>query len=217
MPVYVLMKAEPHDALEINNNTARALQNIILSPTQKMYKAACFQQISTEGGYRGYKTYLFDEQFASRARLADYFYNKFAGLSVKENDKVLTKIFFFRMIEAIKDYYKENYNKRNDAEYMLNAVMRNQNTTLNPRSIINDIIDYIDRDYFLRRVLIEEMPASFRKNISLIDTKLMNRSVSISDNIRLFAPHNMFENTSFVIDRESDNDYVIVKIAKNRV
>lgn len=217
MPVYVIMKAEPHDTLEISQSVARALDNIILSPSQKMYKAGCFQQINTEGGHRGYKAYLFDEQFGSRAHLAEYFYRDFLGLTVCSNDKVLTKIFFVKMEDAIKDRYKSDYNSKNDAEEVLNAEMHNQNVTINPREIIDRAIGYEDRDFFYRRVINDEMPPSFRKNISLIDTRLLNRSVSISDDIKICAPQGLFQNDSFIIDRESDENYVILKIQKNRV
>ena len=215
LPVYVMLKAEPHDAVEITQSIARALDNIILSPSQKMYKAGCFQQISTEDGHRGYKAYLFDEQFGSSARLADYFYRDFMGLTVRSNDKVLTKIFFVKMADAIKDKYKEDYRRKNEAEEVLNAEMHNQNNTLNPRQIIDRAIVIVDRDFFYRRVINEDMPPSFRKNISLIDSRMMNRTMAISDDIKIFAPQNLFQNDSFVIDRESDNEYVIVKIRKS--
>lgn len=217
LPVYVLMKAEPHTAVEISINVARALENIILSPSQKMYKAACFQQVSTEGGHRGYKVYLFDEQFASRAQLAEYFYKDFLGLSVNSNDKVLTKMFFCRMVESIKDRYENDYIKKNDAEAALDSEMRNYNSALNPREVINRIIDANDRDYFYRRVIKEDLPTNFRKNLSLIDSRMMHRSMFISDQIKISAPQDFFQDEIFIIDREIDQDYVIVKIAKNRV
>lgn len=215
MPVYVMMKAEPHDAVEITQSLARAINNIILSPSQKMYKAGCFQQFNTEEGHRGYRAYLFDEQFGSRAHLAEYFYRDFLGLTVSTNDKVLTKLFFVKMIDAIKDRYKNDYLRKNDADEVLNAEMNNQNTTLNPRDVIDRAICIDDRDYFYRRVLSDEMPPSFRKNISLIDSRMMNRSMLISDDIKICAPQGLFQDNSFVIDRETDNDYVIVKIRKN--
>ena len=217
LPVYVLMKAEPHDAVGISNNTARVLENIILSPSQKMYKAACFQQTSTEGGHRGYKAYLFDEQFATRAQLAEYFYKDFLGLSVNSNDKVLTKMFFFRLSESIKEKYANDFLRRNEAEAQLDSEMRNQNTALRPYEVIDRIIEPRDREYFYRRVIRDDIPTNFRKNISLIEGKMMRRSMSISDQIKIFAPQDIFQDDSFIIDRESDNDYVIVKIAKNRV
>lgn len=217
MPVYVLMKAESHDAVEISSNVARALENIILSPSQKMYKAACFQQIAAERGHQGYKVYLFDEQFASRAQLAEYFYKDFLGLSVNSNDKVLTKMFFFRMSESIKTKYANDYIRRNDAEMFLDSEMRNPNTSFNPREVINRIIEVGDRDYFYRRVIREDLPTNIRKNLSLIDMRMMKRSMSISDEIKIFGPQYLFIDDLFIIDRETDNDYVIVKIAKNRV
>lgn len=217
MPVYIIMKAEPHDAVAINASSATALKNIILSPSQKMYKAATFRQVNAEGGHCGYKAYLFDEQFASRAQLAEYFYKDFLGLSVNSNDKVLTKMFFVRMAESIKGKYSDDYIRRNEAETLLDAEMRNQVVSLNPREIIDRTIELRDRDYFYRRVIREDLPNNFRKNISLIDTRMMNRSMAISDNIKIFAPQDLFQQNSFIIDRETDDDYVIVKIAKNRV
>jgi hypothetical protein len=123
----------------------------------------------------------------------------------------------YRLSESIKEKYANDFLRRNEAEAQLDSEMRNQNTALRPYEVIDRIIEPRDREYFYRRVIRDDIPTNFRKNISLIEGKMMRRSMSISDQIKIFAPQDIFQDDSFIIDRETDNDYVIVKIAKNRV
>lgn len=215
MPTYVLMKAEPHDALEVKVNSARVLKDIILSPSQKMYKAACFQKITNTGSYKDYKTYLFDEQFGARAQLAEYFYRDFLGLTVSKNDKVLTKMFFVKMLETIKDVYSKDYIKKDTVEELLKSEMKNQEKKLEPLKLIDRIVPVQEKDVFYRRVMNDEFPPSFIKNISLISDRLSKCTMSISDKIKISYPQELCGNESLCIDRESDAKYVIVKIPKS--
>ena len=216
LPVHIVMKAEPHDALSIANNVASALENIILSPSQKMYKAACFQRVSLNvTGVTGYKVYLFDETFASRAHLAEYFYKDFLGLTISQNDKILTKMFYVKVKESIKSKYEHDVVQKNQIDMLFDAEMQNQDRFVQPRTVIDRIVPVEDRDYFYSRSIPEEMPTRFSKNLSLIDNRLARRAYDITQSVKLFAPQDLFSE-SIVVDRDSDNEYVIVKIAKAR-
>lgn len=50
MPLYVIIKAETHSAINVGGNHTEALQQLILSPAQKLYKSAIFEQISLAEG-----------------------------------------------------------------------------------------------------------------------------------------------------------------------
>lgn len=215
LPVYIIMKAEPHEALVIAaNNIATALSDVILSPSQKMYKAASFQQVNAGvQGVGSYKAYLFDEQFQTRASLAEYFYKDFLGLTISQNDKVLTKMFFYKMLEGISTKYATDFIRRNDAEDALRAEMQNQQRLISPRAIIDRIIEVDDRDYFYNKISNTEIPTGFTKNLSLIDGKISHRGMSLSEDVKIYAPQDMF-GSSILVDRDTDHDYIIVKIPK---
>lgn len=216
MPVYVLMKAEPHDALEIKSDSARVLKDIILSPSQKMYKAACFQKITDMGSYTDYKVYLFDEQFGTRAQLAEYFYRGFLGLTVNNNDKVLTKMFYFKMLSSIKSLYAKDYEAKDNAEECLKAEMNNKEKMIRSVEVIDRVIRSKDRDYFYRRVMNTEIPPTFRKDTSLLVETLSKTTVSISEDIKLSVSHGLLGADSLYIDKDSDKDFLIVKIPRKK-
>jgi len=214
MPVYVLMKAEPHDALEVKVDSTRVLKDIILSPSQKMYKAACFQKVSDTGSYSDYKAYLFDEQFGTRAQLAEYFYKGFLGLTISKNDKILTKMLYVKMMDTIKVVYSDNYIQKDATEELLKSEMKNHEKKIEPLKLIDRIIPKADKNYFSRKVLNDEFPPSFTKDNSLIADRLSRQTVSISDNIKISFSLELSDDKSLYVDRESDNKYVIIKIPK---
>jgi len=214
MPVCVLMKAEPHDALEVKVDSTRVLKDIILSPSQKMYKAACFQKVSDTDSYCDYKAYLFDEQFGTRAQLAEYFYRGFLGLTVSKNDKILTKMLFVKMMDTIKVVYAGNYIQKDATEELLKSEMKNHEKKIEPLKLIDRIIPKSDKNYFDRRILNDEFPSSFNKDISLITERLSRQTVSISDSIKISFSQELCGGKSLHIDRESDNKFVIIKIPK---
>lgn len=107
-PIYILIKAEPHDAISVIHHQAQALRDIILSPTQKLYKAFCMVQKNQQYGKDDFTYLLFDNQFASGCTLARYFYKDFLGLTLKDNSVLLTKLFYDRMLAMVNPNFPMN-------------------------------------------------------------------------------------------------------------
>lgn len=184
-PLYVLIKAEPHDAISVAHHQAQALRDIILSPTQKLFKAFCMIQ-KTEGIDKDDFTYLlFDDQFTSGTALARYFYSGFLGLTFKDNCALLTKLFFDRMSAMIKTEFGADFDQRSDIEAFLYSLMTDQTPTINPTNIINSIIPMENRDRFLERICVDEFSRSFTKDTSLLVNAISKRRIDICYGLKI--------------------------------
>lgn len=211
--VEVLIKAESQSAFNIGKHMSiEAVKDIIMSPASKLYKAASFIKSDDSGLSADYKVLLFDEQFSTRSSLAEYFYKGFLGLTVRDNDKALTKMFFDGMSKAIKSVYADNQVEMARANFALLSEANNHDRMVSPRNVINRIIKVDDRDKFYEKCITEEMPTSFLKNTSLIESKISLLRYELPQSFRCSFP---YKNTSsVVIDRDSDAHNIIIKITK---
>ena len=184
-PLYVLIKAEPHDAISVAHHQAQALRDIILSPTQKLYKAFCMIQ-KTVGIEKDDFTYLlFDDQFTSGTALARYFYSGFLGLTFKDNCALLTKLFYDRMASMIKTEFDADYVQRANIESLLYSLMTDQNLTINPTNVINSIIPMERRDRFLDKICVDEFSRSFTKDTSVLTNIMSKRRIDICKGFKI--------------------------------
>ena len=209
--VYVCLKAEAHNALNIIGHSAQALENIILSPAQKMYKAVVFEQISTSTPLckDNFKVYLFDSQFSFGSRLAEYFYKDFLGLTINDNSKILTKRFYELMDKTIDEAYPTNTEKSYKLKNALSVNINSLNNTIHPNSIVSDLIDLEKRDLFIRKV-VNQLPSAFTKDISLLQNVLKNKNLHFGDSIRLCVRSDKYNDISISNDPGNPN----IKIVK---
>lgn len=209
-PVYICLKAEAHSALSVTENSAQALENIILSPAQKMYKAAVFEQVSsgTPLDYNNFRAYLFDSQFNSGTKLAEYFYKDFLGLTISDNARILTKQFYELMNATIDAAYLTDVEKSYECKDSLYTVINNHETTINPSAIISEIIELDKRDLFIRKV-VNVLPSSFPKDTNLLQNVLRSKNLRFGDSIRLSVRNDGLNNISISSDPENPNVKII--------
>lgn len=214
--VYVILKAERQDALNDLGNSVQAVQNIFLSPAQKMYKAGVFQQISDANPLtkKDFTAYLFDSQFNDGTKLAEYFYKDFLGLSIEGNWKVQTKMFYDLFNETTDSLFKKDIENRNNCRDLLRTEMMNQNGNLHAHEAINRIVPLDYRDKYIAKVG-SKFPTPFIKDIELIQGKLSHKSVLLTGSIRLLAPTESFNNQDIVIETSPDDPRI--KIVKIRI
>lgn len=216
LPLYVIIKAETHSAINVGGNHTEALQNLILSPAQKLYKSAIFEQTSESDSSltkANFKVYLFDSQFNDGSKLANYFYKDFLGFSILTNSALLTKNFYQLFNNTIDKEFKNDAEKANDYKTGLMACLNNQRSIINPHEVVCDIIPVEKRDSFISNV-VENCPPSFSKDSRLIERSLSHKSVYLSDKVKLFAPTEMFNS---VISIESDPNDSNIKVVKVRL
>lgn len=212
--VEVLIKAESQTAFNIGRHMSiQAVKDIIMSPASKLYKAASFIKTANNGLSSDYEVWLFDEQFTTRSSLAEYFYKGFLGLSVNDNDKALTKMFFEGMAKTIKSVYAGDKIAQANANSALLNEMNNQERTISPRNTIDRIIQVNDRDIFYEKCITEDTPTSFGKDTSFITSKISVMRYDLPQSFKCSFPYDNMNNIE--IDRDSDEHNVIIKIAKD--
>ena len=216
-PVYVIMKAESHNALNIIDNTAEALQNIILSPAQKLYKSAVFEHIGDTDllTKKDFKVFLFDSQFSSGAKLASYFYKYFLGLTISGNASIETKNFYNLMISTAEAANADNVDIINHIKDQVVSLLTSEATTISPRDVILDIVPEAQRDLYIRKVS-NEFEGSFVKDVSLLGHQLNNRTLKLGQGLKLYGPTQLFNNDTITIENdENDPTIKIIKIKTN--
>ncbi len=207
--LYIIIKAEPHSALNISNWQAHALKDIILSPSQKLYKAFLMLNDKPGSTKDDFSYMLFDDQFANGSSLAKYFYSDFLGLTIEGNSFVLTKMFYENVVKLIKKEFKTDYDQKARIEDLLQSRMNDERTTINPRDIINDIIPLEKRDNFLNKICNDEFSHSFPKNRSSLLNVLNKKNVEICDGLKLVGKSMLFDNKVTI---EEDRDRPGIKI-----
>lgn len=209
-PLYVLIKAEPHEALGVTEMSVQSIKNIILSPEQKLYKAVYFEQknqasLDENLGKTDYKVVLFDSNVNSNNSIAQYFYQDFLGLSISGNSKLQTALFYHKMTEKIWNEM-QGLEAVDAADALRVMVMNNSTVTINPHEVINTIIPLDHRDIFIDKI-VEEFPQSFTRDTSLIDTRLEKKTITLSENVKITAPSLFFADNVTV--EEQDGEYVV--------
>lgn len=210
--VVVIFKAEPSAALGIRNGSLVTLKNVIMSPAQKLFKAAIFVHTGRGITKNDYEVMLFDSQFSTSQKLAEYFYKDFLGLTVSENAKIQTVAFVNRFESLILKKYENDTDKQVDLIFQLRNTINGNTNTVDPTSIINDIIELNDRDAFLP-TLTEEFPHSFVKDKTLLVAKMKKMSVKVRDIYRVYGPTSAVGKLQIMDDPE-DDDYCLIRVPK---
>lgn len=216
LPLYVLIKAETQSAISVNQSHTEALKNLILSPAQKLYKAAIFEQVNetlNDLTPKNFKCYLFDSQFNDGSKLASYFYKDFLGLSIMDNAPLMTKQFYEMFNSTIDKEFKNDAELANKCKDGLIATLNNQLPVLNPQEVINEVIPYEKRDAFINDV-VDNCPNSFSKDVKLIERSISRKSIYLTNGVRLYAPVDSFDK---IITIETDPNDSNVKVVKVRV
>ena len=216
-PVYVLMKAESHNALNVVGNSAQALQNIILSPAQKLYKSAVFEKTGNSNPLTkdDFSAHLFDSQFNTGTKLASYFYQDFLGLTISGNAPIETKNFYNLMVSTTEAAYAGHVDSINQIKNQVVSLLTSEVSSISPREAILNIVPEAQRDLYIRKVA-NEFDGSFVKNISLLSYQLNNRTVKLGQGLKLYGPTNLFNNDTVTIENdENDPTIKIIKIRTN--
>lgn len=215
-PVYILMKAESHNALNIVGNSAQALQNIILSPAQKLYKSAAFEKIGNSNPLtkNDFRAHLFDSQFNSGTKLASYFYKDFLGLTISGNAPIETKNFYNLMVSTTEAAFADHVDSLNHIKNQVVSLLTSEVATISPRDAIINIVPEEQRDLYIRKVA-NEFEGAIVKDISLLHYQLNNRTIKLGQGLKLYGPTNLFNNDAVTI--ENDENDPTVKIVKIRI
>lgn len=179
-PMYIAIKTEPHEAFKHTGRIVEVLDGLFLSPSQKLYKIGIlFEDDNPElaAPNNNYAGYLFDEQFGGKSSLAKYFYEKFLGFSDKHNGALQSKNFYDFTHALIMG--KASLDER---EKLLDALRILFTTDVSPTVRPSDFSEHYITDSSLKAQflikVVNKLPGSFLKDVSLINTTLQSRKVN---------------------------------------
>ena len=199
----IVIKAELHQALSYRTGTRRApsaiqsLNDVFLSPSQKFFKIGMVLRRQTieealHAPNDWYQGFLFDDQFRSATKPAEYFYDEFLGFSISQNAKIQSKRFY----EKTQNFIQENIPDFEVQNQLMSALKAQfaiqQETTLTPREFANEFFEEQYRDLYEQEVAID-LPSTFVKDPILIKMALKRKKISFPHEILLTGPDNDFD------------------------
>lgn len=226
-PILIVIKAETQEVLqetkENDKNILKVLSKVFLSPAQKLFKIGILAQLRGEedGTFKStnFKGLLFDSQFSGDSDPAEYFYKEFLGYELDGNDKVRTRDFYNKS----SDFIRHNFSGLDCAEliaFLKSQLLTSQQPTISPFEIRETIFsDNLIKDAFIREIE-SQFPATFVKNLKLLDNKLRRNSLEFENNIKVSGPQLNFATSVEVVSDLTDitqeeinnGEYTIVKI-----
>lgn len=228
LPVHIVIKAEPHEALQFSNidghSQVNVLQKVFLSPSQKLYKIGIIYAKTDEvleNVNDQFGCFLYDDQFRTDTHPAEYFYKDFLGFSVGENAKIQSQRFYDKTEKFILASIHDTETKANLLSVLKTEFTTNENPTINPINFANTYIPAENgiRDSYIGDVC-QELPFAIVKDSVLIKTKLSKRKIDFPSNINVVGPEESFDERVVIIDNPDElneldinnQEYTIIKI-----
>lgn len=217
-----IIKAETHGgfSLESNNNHFLLiyLNDLLLTPTQKLYKIGIFieQEKNLSGLPRkanDFTAIVYDHNLtrSTKSDLAIYFYQTFLGCSIQSNNKKLTKDFYHLTIDFITSQNIDDEQKV-DINYALYSYLKTSNrNTVSTSEFAEEYFDTGMRDDYLNYMRLNNFPCqSVAKDLTLLKNKLKNRKIKFSSDVKIIGPSDNFNNLVEIIGHEATK--TIIKI-----
>jgi len=228
LPVYIVIKAEPHEALRRSNAAGgqtqiQLLQDVFLSPSQKLYKIGILNKKENPIGAlpnNVFGCFLFDHQFRPDSHPAEYFYRDFLGFSTSSNAKIQSQRFYDKSTSFVKNNFDDVSQKTELLQTIKNQFTIVQEPLLSPIEFASEYMPEGElRDSFIANV-VSEFQGSFEKDSTLIENRLSKRRMNFPEDINLTGPDEDFDRRVEIVNSEDifnqlspeDETYTIVKI-----
>ena len=206
-PVYIIIKAEPQEALRRNKKALEHITDIVMSPSQKFYKVGVLYKDANVGKtYPNdtYSGYVFDEQFNSgNSHLSNYFYKDFLGFDFTNNGPIQTQRFFEKANDFIAKQVKDE-DKRDELTEALRVMIKTDNAEyLRPRDFAKDYLETPEQKAMFNTTVAGDMPEMVKKDTSLLDFSLKTRKIKFND-VQISGPDAHFSEHVRVIKSQED-------------
>lgn len=228
--VIVAIKAEMHNAMSMNNNTIKLIQDVFLSPSKKFLKFGLlfeynapqkeeFEEMEYPNNTWG--AFIFDQQFKPNSSLAEYFYRDFLGFTTEFNGKIQSHRFY----KDTEKFILDNIIDLNDKTDMLKLLdyeftQNNQEIDLSPKEFADSYIhdEKLNQDY--KDDVSEYLPPVIEKDSTLIRNPLFNKKVFFPNGIKVTGSKDAIEANVEIIQTQEQlselstlqEGYTIVKI-----
>lgn len=217
-----VIKAELQDGFSADDeeDTISHINDLFLTPTQKLYKIGFLHQIVAEpAGEDGlyspdkYKVFLFDHLLTSTESKepAHYFYSEFLGFLQLVSDRKKTKFFY----EYTREFINASEVDQEDKVALLEALrseLRNNKAILKTESFAKDYMTDEMKEEYLSYMTNKDFTAdAFAKDVEFIKTKLGKRQrMRFNNRVEVSAPADKLHECVKVI--EKTNEKTIVSI-----
>lgn len=211
----LIIKAELQSGFKkSNNNSIEYVNDLLLTPHQKMYKIGAFLRKNDET-----KAFVYDHNIskAEEQGLAQYFYGSFLGLEMLHTNKYFTSKFY----HGTRNFINAVENISDEARYDLNThlysyMKADTNTTISLADFSDSYIsDEAMKDsyvsYMRNEVFKDELfDRSITKDISDIRSKLRIRKMVFTSGIKISGMSDNFEEKVQIIEQTQNNNGEVI-------
>jgi hypothetical protein len=199
--VYIAIKAELQEALRYEwtskESTLRLLDDIFLSPGQKLFKIGIiFERLEEEYSYPNneFGCFLYDEQFRIDSVPAEFFYKDFLGFSTFTNGKIQSKRFYEATSSFISNNFVEEPEKKSDLlKALKQEFMANPDEYVKPVDFANSYFDNPEKQVYYNEEVAPYLPQAIAKDYSLIKGKLERKKLLFPNDILVSGPEKTFD------------------------
>jgi hypothetical protein len=237
IPVVVCIKAELTEALtqEITNgvSTLKKVEKLFMGRQEKFFKLGIIYKLTNAEileleanqeepllPQQEWGAILYDHQFRSNTRPAEYFWKDFLGFSIASNEKIKLKQLYDSTVAFIDDKITD-VETRSQMMTRLDDYITNANVEqVDPSFIMENIVPEDKRDAFDATVR-EEFPRPFMKDTSLVAKKIAKSRMEFPSKLVLSGSRQAFTAVQ-VIESQAELDrlrfepgFTIIRIEGN--
>lgn len=216
-----IIKAELHEGFTstVKDNVASIgyLNNLFLTPEQKLYKVAFYSEISRAHKFikESYDVYLFDNNLTAKddSGAAAYFYKKFLGLSISADSSRLTRSFYEATEKYINEHCKSVEEKIDLTNALRTYIKLGQSEIIGTTDFSEQYMPVSKRDEYIEFCEeIDPVITSFKKDDSLIRNKIKLSTFRFSNDVKITYPPSSDEETKTCEIIEKTDTHTIMKI-----
>jgi len=227
--VVIAIKAELQNAFIYHDSSLQLLENVFLSPSQKLFKFGVVYKYDDydkqelkddlEESNNEWGCFLFDDQFRAESKPAEYFYSDFLGFTVEHNPKIQTKKFYEATEIFIQNYVDNLDDKKEMFEKLDHEFNFNEEPNLSPNQFASSNFKTDLKDQYNNEI-VKYLPKEIVKDATLISSNLKSKKITFPSNIKVSGPQSAMEtNVQVLTNNEelkdlnlSQSSYTIVKI-----
>jgi hypothetical protein len=183
---------------------AEHLRDLILGDGTRVFKVGIFLK-AADGGLDGH---VVDDQ-QTFGGVADYFIH-FLGCQFRQQADVQTETFLNLAQKFFAQRTKDKPETNASYEIALLAELQSGADKIRPEKFAADHLDDDDQDLFLQRVRDAGLPTkSFRKDVTLVKSRIRRMRIQTERGADVFAPPGMFDDGSVSVEKSDGQDSVI--------
>ncbi|MDN5079522.1 hypothetical protein O8C89_03190 [Aliarcobacter butzleri] len=211
----LIIKAELQSGFKkSNNSTIEYVNDLLLTPQQKMYKIGAFLRKNNKT-----RAFVYDYNISKSEEqgLAQYFYGSFLGLEMLHTNKYFTSKFYYGTKEFINSLETISDENKYDLNTHLYSYMKSDTlTTISLKEFSDSYIAGADMkdayiSYMKKEVFKDDsFNRSITKDITDIKSKLKIRKMVFTSGIKISGISDNFDNKVKIINQRKDKDGNII-------